>query len=287
MQHRRVAALAASLATVAVLAACSPPPTPVEWRVSPKSVTVHDSEDNDAGDEPYIIQLGFRSKLGVEGSSQVTLSSQCYAQRLPAPDAAPSGTTIDIPAGSADIRFADVNNLDLSDLAAGTAPFEVIGTLSFVMERDGIFEGCAVSDALRSALVGTLRDALEMLIASSPTPPDTDALINLVVSHLGDFISAAGSLIGAIIEGLGDPDDVIGVAAQIHLPTRGGLTDLVHTAFAIGGLFAPGLEHGFIPLEGLPSGLLIRVGTLTPSSASFRLTTDAADYTYRSEVARG
>ncbi len=287
MHHRRVAALAASLVTVAVLAACSPPPTPVEWRVSPKSITVHDSEDNDAGDEPYIIQIGFRSKLGVAGSSDVSLSSQCYAQRLPAPDSVPSGSTYQIPAGSADSRFADVNNLDLSDLAAGTAPFEVIGTLTFVMERDGIFESCAVSDALRSALVGTLRDALNLLIANSPTPPSTEDLVNLVVSHIGDFISAAASLIGAVIEGLGNPDDVIGVAAQIHLPTRGALTDLVNTAFAIGGIFAPGLEQGFIPLEDLPSGLLIRVGTLTESSASFRLATDAADYTYRSEVARG
>ena len=286
MIHRRVAALAASLATVAVLAACSPPPTPVEWRVSPKSVTVHNSEDNDAGDEPYIIQIGFRSKLGVAGSSHVSLASQCYANRLPANDSVPSGTTYTIPPGSADSRFADVNNLDLSDLAAGTAAFEVIGTLTFVMERDGIFESCAVSDALRSALVGTLRDALNLLIANSPTPPSTDDLINLVVSHVGDFISAAASLIGAVIEGLGNPDDVIGVAAQIHLPTRGALTDLVNTAFAIGGIFAPGLEQGFIPLEDLPSGLLIRVGTLSPSSTSFRLTTDAADYTYRSEVAR-
>lgn len=287
MQQRRIAALAASLVTVAVIAVgCVPPtPTPVEWKVGPKSVTVHDDEDNDAGDEPYIIQIGFRSKLGVAGSSKVTLASQCYAQRLPAPDAAPKGTTLDIPAGSADIRFPDTQNLDLVDLAAGTAPFEVIGTLSFVMERDGIFEGCAVSDALQSALVGTLRDALDLLIANSPTPPDTDALINLVVGNIGNFISAAGSMIGAVIEGLGNPDDVLGVAAQIHLPTTGGLTDLVNTAFAIGGIFAPGLEQGFIPLDGLPSGLLIRVGTLSNSTTSFRFTTDVADYTYRSEVA--
>lgn len=79
---------------------------------------------------------------------------------------------------------------------------------------------------------------------------------------------------------------MIGVAAQIHLPTTGGLTDLVNTAFAIGGLFAPGLEHGFVPIEGLPSELQIRVGTLSPSRADFRFTTPAADYTYQSRVTR-
>jgi len=287
MKQRSVAVIAASLVVVALAASCAPPaPEPVEWKVSPKSVTVHHEEDNDGGDEPYIIQIGFRSKLGVAGSSKVSLSSQCYSQRLFGQNAAPNGTTLAFPAGSADSRFAGVQNLDLVDLAAGTAPFEVIGTLTFVMERDGIFEGCAVSDALQSALVGTLRDALALLIANSPTPPDTDALINLVVSHLGDFISAAGSMIGAIIEGLGNPDDVLGVAAQIHLPTKGGLTDLVNTAFAIGGIFVPGLEQGFIPIEDLPSGLVIKVGTLTPSTTSFRLTTDIADYTYRSEISQ-
>ena len=287
MRTKKYATIVASMMTVAVIAVgCVPQAPPeVEWKVSPKSVTVHDDEDNDGGDEPYVIQLGFRSKLGVSGSSEVTFASQCYSRRLPANNAAPSGTTLNFPAGSADIRFPDTQNLDLVDLAAGTAPFEVIGTLTFVMERDGIFEGCAMSDALRSALVGTLRDALNLLIADSPTPPDTDALISLVVDNLGNFISAAGSLIGAVIEGLGNPDDVIGIAAQIHLPTRGGLTDLVNTAFAIGGIFAPGLEQGFIPIEDLPSGLLIRVGTLRNSTADFRFTTPVADYEYRSEIA--
>ena len=44
-------------------------------------------------------------------------------------------------------------------------------------------------------------------------------------------------------------DDIIGVAVQIHLPTTGALTDLIKTGLAVGGLFAPGLEQGFIPVE--------------------------------------
>ena len=231
--------------------------------------------------------MGFRSKLGVPGSTEASISSQCYNRALPPANAAPDGTTLPIPAGSADIAFADVENLDVSDLVAGTAPLEVIGTLSFVMERDGVFDtGCAITDALRTALLGVLADALELLIANSDVPPTTEDLIDLVVANLGDFIAAAGSLIGAVLEGLGNPDDIIGVGAQIHLPTRGGLTDLVNSALDVAGLFSPGLEDGFIPIEDLPSTFQIRVGTLSNSSVTFRFTGPTADYSYLSSVSR-
>jgi hypothetical protein len=268
-------------------AACTPNgPAPTEWKVSGQSITVHDDEDNDGGDEPYIMQLGFRSKLGVPGSSSTSFASQCYTGKVPAANAAPNGTTLQIPAGAADIKLPNVQNLDIGDLALGTAPFEIIGTLTFVAERDGIFGGCAVSDALSTALGPVLRDALELLIANSATPPTTEELIQLIVDNLGNFLGALGSMIGAVIEGLGNPDDIIGIAAQIHLPTTGALTDLIKTGLAIGGFFQPGLEQGFIPIEGLPSSLLIKVGPLTSSTSTFRFTTEIADYSYVSRIWR-
>ncbi len=266
-------------------AACVPStPPPTEWKVKPVSITVHDGEDNDGGDEPYVIQVGFRSKVGVPGSSSTSIASQCRSRKLPSANAGTDGATVPVPVGSADISFSGAQTLDILDLAASTAPFEVLGTLSFVMERDGIFEGCAMTDLFDNALRGVLRDALDLLIANSPTPPEPEDLINLLLANLEDFVYAAGSLIAAALEGLGNPDDVIGVAAQIHLPTRGGLTDLVNTGLAIGGIFSPGLENGFIPIEGLPSSLQIRVGTLSPSAANFRFTSPIADYSYKSIV---
>jgi hypothetical protein len=139
----------------------------------------------------------------------------------------------------------------------------------------------------RNALLGVVRDALELLIANSPVPPTTEQLVNLIVQNIGNFLSAAGSLIGTVLEGLGNPDDIIGVAAQIHLPTRGALTDLINGALDLAGLFAPGLENGFIPIEDLPSSFVIRVGTLSPSRATFHfITPGVADYTYVSEISR-
>ncbi len=283
---KRISAAGALLVVLSLVAAACTigGPAPVDWKVKPVSIKVVDGEDNDAGDEPYVIQVGFRSKLGVAGSSAVQLSSQCYSGALPAPDAAPDGTTVAVPPGTADISFPQAQNLDIGDVLLGTAPLEIFGTMSFVMERDGIFGGCAISDALGSALLPVINDALNLLIASSPVPPTQEQLIDLIVSNLGNFLSAVGSFLGAFIEGLGNPDDILGVGVQILLPTSGAFTDLLNTAFAIGGIFAPGLEQGFIPIDSLPSAIKIRVGSLVPSNATFDFEGDAAHYVYSSTV---
>jgi hypothetical protein len=284
--NRRSTFAVTLLAIVAlVAAACVPPPPPGrDWRVKAESITVHVGEDKDGGDEPYVIQIGFRSKLGVEGSTSTSIKSQCRAGKIPGYNAVKDGMTYMIPAGAADILFPGVQNLDIVDLLAETAPFEVIGTLAFVVERDAITGGCAITDAVDYGLRPVLKDALELLIAKSPVPPTQEELLDLLVDNLGNFVNAIGSLIGAVLEGFGNPDDVLGVAAQIHLPTIGSLTELVKTAFAIGGLFSPGLEQGFIPIEDLPSEIQIRVGTLSASSATFRFTTPGYDYSYKSTV---
>jgi hypothetical protein len=284
---RKVTSIGALVVAVALLgAACTVGgPAPTDWKVKPQSISVVKGEDHDGGDEPYVIQLGFRSKLGVANSSSASISSQCYARKLPATNAAPDGTTVVVPAGSADLAFPATQNLDLGDVLLKTAPLEIFGDLTFVMERDGLFpDSCAVSDALRSALVPVLRDSLNLLIAASPVPPTQEQLINLIVSHLGDFLSAIGSVIASVIEGLGNPDDIMGVGIQLLLPTAGAFTDLLNTGLAIGGLFQPGLEKGFIPIDGLPNTLKIKVGTLGPSQAQFDFDGPTGHYIYSSTI---
>ncbi len=283
---RKLPLIGALVAATALLAAaCTPGGPPANnWKVKPVSIQVLRQEDFDAGDEPYVIQVGFRSKLGVPGSSSASIASQCYGAALPAPDAAPNGTTVAIPAGSADLSFPMAQNLDIGDVLLNTAPLEIFGNLSFAMERDGIFGGCAISDALGSALVPVLTDALNLLIANSPVPPTQDELINLIVANLGNFLSAVGSILGAIIEGLGNPDDIVGVGVSLLLPTAGTFTDLLNTAFAVAGIFTPGLETGFIPIDTLPSSVKIKVGSLIPSVTTFDFDGDAAHYVYTSSI---
>ena len=246
---RKLPLIGALVAATALLAAaCTPGGPPANnWKVKPVSIEVVQQEDFDAGDEPYVIQVGFRSKLGVPGSSSASIASQCYGAALPAPDAAPNGTTVAIPAGSADLSFPMAQNLDIGDVLLNTAPLEIFGNLTFAMERDGIFDGCAISDALGSALVPVLTDALNLLIANSPVPPTQDELVNLIVANLGNFLSAVGSILGAIIEGLGNPDDIIGVGVSLLLPTAGTFTDLLNTALRPGRHLHPGPGDGLHP----------------------------------------
>ena len=288
---RKISAIISfSLLAALLAAACTPGgPAPLQWKVSPQSITVNNTEDYDKGDEPYVAQLGFRSKIGVPDSSVVTFASQCTSNKLPANDAGANGVTLQIPAGSADILLPNVQNLDVGDLAQNNAPFEIIGSMTFVAESDRaiFFSSCAVSDALRSLLVPVLQDALNLLIAASPVPPTQEQLIALIVDNISNFVNGLGSIIASFIEGLGNADDIIGVAVQIHLPTAGALTDLIRAGLAIGGIFSPGLEQGFIPLDGLPSTFQIKLGTLTPSTSTFRFASPAADYTYVSKIALG
>ena len=277
---RRMTALSALVVTMSLVAAACTigGPAPTNWKVKPASIEVVRQEDQDAGDEPYVIQVGFRSKLGVANSSSASIASQCSSGALPATDSAPSGTTSAIPAGSADISFPAAQNLNIGDVLLNTAPLEIFGTLTFAMERDGVFSGCAVTDALAASLLPVLTQALNLLIAGSAVPPTQQQLIDLIVGNLGNFLSTVGGLLAAIIEGLGNPDDIMGVGVQILLPTAGAFTDLLNAGFALGGLFQPGLETGFIPIAGLPSSVKVRVGSLLPSSAVFDFSSDAGQY---------
>lgn len=279
---RKYLAVAGLISAFALFASACTIPAPAErtWKVRPVSVQVLDQEDPDAGDEPYVIQLGFRSKLGVEGSSSASVVSQCEAGAIPAIDAGAPGSVLTVPEGSADITFPEAQNLDVGDVLLGTAPLEIFGTLSFVVERDGLFDGsCAMTDLLRNVLVGTLTDALDALIAGSDTPPTEEELIDLIVSNLDDLLSAVPGLIALALEGLGNPDDILGVAAQIHLPTAGAFTDLL--AF---GLALAGLDDGVIESEDLPATLAVRVGSLSPSSASFEFEGPGYSHVFRSTV---
>jgi len=285
---RSVSFRVAVVVSVALIsAACTPGgPAPTEWKVKPVSIQVVTQNSTNAGDRPYVVQIGFRSKLGVANSSSVQIDSQCYSGALPGVDAAPAGTTIAIPPGTADVTFPNAQNLDIGDVLLKTAPFEIFGTLSFAINRNALpfFTSCAVSDVLNSGLVSVLDQSLDLLIAASPVPPTQDQLVNLIVGNLGNFLSAAGSLIGAIIEGLGNPDAIIGVGVQLLLPTAGTFTDLLNGAFSLASLFNPDLTNGFIPVGGLPSSVKIRVGPLDPSTAVFDFDGTGGHYIYTSTI---
>ena len=74
------------------------------------------------------------------------------------------------------------------------------------------------------------------------------------------------------------------MGVSLLLPTAGTFTDLLNTGFALAGIFAPGLETGFIPIATLPSSVKIKVGSLIPSVTTFDFDGDAAHYVYTSSI---
>ncbi len=282
--NRKLTAAAVMVAAISVLAASCTLPSPASgtWKVKPVSVEVIDQEDFDAGDEPYVIQVGFRSKLGVPNSADAFVVSQCNSGAFPMPDPNSNigtpGTVV--PVGGADITFPEAQNLDIGDVLLETAALEIFGTMSFVMERDVLIGTCAWTETINAVLPGILRDSLNLLIGQSPIPPTEQQLIDLIVGLLDDFLAVIPGAIAITVEGVGaSPDDLLGTAIQIHLPTAGTFTSLLDL-----GLNLAGLDNGILDLEELPGNVVFRIGKLLPSSASMPMEGPGYSLIYNSAV---
>lgn len=284
---RKAAAGAIVVTVLALVAASCTLPSPPDriWKIKAESLQVIDQEDWDAGDEPYVIQLGFRSKLGLPFSSQAWVNSQCNNfTGLPPANAAPPGSTWYYPTGAADIVFPEVKNLDVGDVLLQTARFEIFGTFTFVMERDTAFSSCAWADTITNVMPGILIDSLNLLIAQQPVPPTEQQLVDFIVAQIDNFLAAAIGALAIQLEGLvGGEDDLLGIVAQIHLPMIGTLASLVDF-----GLQVAGLNNGIVDVPELGTNVKLRIGNLLPSSTVFNLTgTPSYEVNYRSRIAAG
>jgi hypothetical protein len=152
--------------------------------------------------------------------------------------------------------------------------------MSFVMERDVLIGTCAWTETINAVLPGILRDSLNLLIGNSPIPPTEQQLVDLVVGLLDDFLAAIPGAIAITVEGVGaSPDDLLGVALQIHLPTAGAFTSLLDI-----GLTLAGIDNGHLDIPDLPPTIKFRIGKLLPSSASFTFEGVGQKHIYNSAV---
>ena len=279
----RKAVIAATLVTaLSVLAASCTLPTPASrtWKVKAVSVEIVDQSDFDAGDEPYAIQLGFRSKLGVPNSADAFVVSQCNSGAFPMPTTNVGTPGATVPLGGADIVFPEAKNLDIGDVLLQTAPLEIFGTMSFIMERDVLIGTCAWTETINASLRGILRDSLNLLVGEAAIPPTEQQLIDLVVGILDDFLALIPGAIAISVEGVGaSPDDLLGVALQIHLPTAGTFTSLLDL-----GLTLAGIDNGILDIPDLPPTIGFRIGKLLPSSATFNFVGPDYELNYNSAV---
>jgi hypothetical protein len=229
--------LSGIVASTALLATACPPPassTPVTWTFKATQVTVNDSQDEvrdpifgtcinfigGCSDEPYIINVNFRTKIGVPNSTQTFISGG----RGNGPGGVGAGSTVALTgAQQSTATFSNVIGLDVLDLADSNNHLEVLGTYSFVLEEDEIGVGSAATGT-----AAVLKDALNATLAAGTLPSDASLILDLILDNIG---SAFGIVAGNLPTfGLGD--DVMGGGMFIGIAAKGGLADIINSSIA-------------------------------------------------------
>jgi hypothetical protein len=240
-------AFAGVLASTAILATACPPPassTPTNWSFQASQVTVNDSQDEvcvlvcvNREDEPYVLSVNFRVKLGVPGSAQTWVTGN----RSDSQSGMGAGSTHAIANGSgasAKATFSNVVPLDVLDLADTNNHLEIMGSYVFALEEDTVGVGSAASGT-----ADVLKDVLNDTIGSGTVPSDLTQLLGYITSNLG----SAFGILGANIPLFGLGDDVMGGGLYVGLAVKGTLGDIINTS--IGSTPFPNIA---IPLVELP-----------------------------------
>lgn len=242
----KVAGLGLLTAITLVASACAPQ-TPggnagETWQFKGTTVTVNDSQDEvcvifcvNTKDEPYLINIGFRVKVGKAGSAQtfVVNTVDNALQDVPVND-----TRVLNANQQATATFAGVKPLDLLDLTNPTNKLEIVGTYSWAAEEDFIGVGLAANQT-----ADVLKNALNATVAASSLPSDPNLILNLIIDNLG---SAIGIIVNDIPT-FGLTDDVLGGGIFIGIGATGSLASIINAA--IGSTPFPTFE---IPIVTLP-----------------------------------
>lgn len=244
------------VATMAVVAAACAPTAPgggiasVNWKFKGTEVRIDDSQDEvrlfgacvaipNCDDEPFLLNVNFRVKIGVPGSAQTFVSNNDGGPSFgegPAFNAVSEGT-----GGVA--NFNGVQALDLLDLANTNNHLEIMGTYVWATEEDTIGNGVAAD-----SLADVLQDALNDTIASSNlTSLDANFILDLILGNIGNALGIVVNNIPTF--GLGD--DVLGGGMYIGIGATGTLGAALDAA--IGTTPFPSFN---IPIVSLPPDII-------------------------------
>lgn len=245
---RRVYAVALLTVVAVTAAACGAPPPPppqssANWKIQASTLTVVD-DNNDcfglcAADEPYLVNLGFRVQFNTPNSAS-TFVVDDVSNELKCPGSPPSGLFADtsscatgestgVPAAMGLISFPGLKLVDVGDLLFQYSP-EVAGAFTFAYEEDQVFGSGNVADTVAS-FAGALRNVLNSTVATGTLPTDGNAAAALIVDVIGDVaLSFIGNTLLGLLSGLGNADDLIGVAPVIVVGVTGTLASLVNLA---------------------------------------------------------
>ena len=248
MLHRSTRALAGiALLCVSLLATACPPttgggtaPQLSNFQLRASKVTVVNHNDNafyGAADEPYMLNLWFRVKVGVPNSTTVGIAGS----RDNALSNVGNGEVRVLSGGQRSAAsFNDVQLLDLADLLNANNHLEVTGTWSWAMEKDDV----SINGVANSTL-NVIRNALNATVAAGSLPSDPSQLVSAILGSFGQaFNLIAGALFGSVP---GIPDDALNSKFFIGLGTKGTLGDIVDAS--VGTVTVPSIA---IPIISVP-----------------------------------
>jgi hypothetical protein len=231
---QRSALLVAAVSALAlVAAACAPPPATDKWEFKATKVTVNDSQDEvwagplcisftGCTDEPYVINIATRVKIGVPNSA----SGFVVSSRNDNPEKVAEGTTVVLDGSEgksgAPVVFPGVQRLDIADLLNTNNHLEVMVVYTWVMEEDSVPVNTAADD-VKDLLV----DGLNASLAQGSIPSDLNSLLNLILGNLG---SAFTLLLSNFPDITGAFDDVGGGAINVGIAAKGGLAGVIDSS---------------------------------------------------------
>jgi hypothetical protein len=223
--------------------ACAPaptpgaPPNPIDWSFKATSMTVNSSQDavydpifhacisfTGCSDEPYILQVAFRVRIGQPGSASAFVVK---SSTLPSTSAGQTRTLTGGQQGT--VTFTGIQPLDVLDALNSNNKMDVVGTYTWAADEDAI-------DSLTTganAIADIFKTALNNTLAAGTLPNgDTNALVQLILNALFNNIGNPFSLIASNIPCLGLCDDVLGGSIHIGIGATGTLASLIDTALA-------------------------------------------------------
>ncbi|HNK38264.1 MAG TPA: hypothetical protein PLN09_10055 [Microthrixaceae bacterium] len=232
--------LVAAFATVA--AACAPdapppwePPAPINWSFKGTNITVNDAQDEvrvlgacvaipNCDDEPYLLQVAFRVRIGQPGSADAWVVK---GDTLPSIS---EGSSQSLSGGQqAPVTFTGVQPLDILSALNPANKMDVVGVYTWAAEEDSI-NSLSVG---ANATADVFKNALNATLAAGTLPnQDANALVSMVFDALFSNISNPFAMLASNLPCLGLCDDVLGGAVYVGIGATGTLAGIMDAALA-------------------------------------------------------
>lgn len=220
------AGIVSIVAVISLTAACVPEaPAGETWSFRANSVRIDDMQDLyvpllNTGDEPYLINIGFRVKLNQANSA----SAWVVNTNNSAPQQVSEGSTRTLTGNQrAQVNFSNVQPLDILDFLNESNRLEIVGVYTWSVEEDQISATLATAANSTATL---LRNVLNDTVAKMEVPGDLGDLLGMIMSNLGP---ALGIALGNVpLFGLGD--DVLGGSLHIGVGVKGAAADIINGA---------------------------------------------------------